>query len=88
MWLNVQQFLRKINVFDSTLTKLINDHRQNIAIGASSLGFNYRAGQNGHSVVTGLPPPQYFFGGVLPSHAAQMEPGTCYTMKVSFFWFD
>ena len=38
---------------------------QDIAIGSEGLGFNFRAGQIGHSVANGSPPLRCFFGAVL-----------------------
>ena len=52
-----------------------------IAIGAGGLGFDYRAGQIGHSVAKGSTPLRRCFGAVLPAAQAlscgASNPDTC-----------
>ena len=53
-----------------------------IAMGARGLGFDYRAGQIGHSVANGSLPLRRFFGAVLPRRqAVEMCLATRYTLR-------
>ena len=50
-------------------------------VGAKGLGFDFRAGQIGHNVVTGSPPLQHFET-VLPKRlAAEIGPATRYKLR-------
>ena len=60
-------------IFDRPVSLVV----KGTAVGAGGLGFNFRAGQIGHSVANGSPPLRCFFRAVLLRRlAVEMDPAT------------
>ena len=68
---------------------------KDITIGVGGLGFDYRAGQIGHTIVKGSPPLRRFFEAALPRRYScgdgcdtrySLQRNTASIMKIGFFF--